>query len=106
MCYCFLSDVLSKLGNMLEKGHIKHICKFCSTEEEFEVTLWKGIFPYEYIPDPSRYDEPALPPIEAFYSSLSRKGIGQKEYKFAQKVFKVMMNVLPSPKLESVWKPP
>ena len=34
-----------------------------------------------------RFNEPSLPPIEAFYSSLTGKGISEEDYSRAQKVF-------------------
>ena len=45
------------------------------------------MYPYEYIDAVSRFDEPALPPIAAFYSSLTKTSVSAKEYEHAQCVW-------------------
>ena len=49
--------------------------------------LQKGNYPYEYMDSWAKFDEKTLPPKEAFYSSLTRSGITDKEYAHAQKVW-------------------
>src|SRR5204863_1550500 len=46
------------------------------------------VFPYEYMTGPEKFSETQLPPIEAFYSSLTKENISQQEYEHAQKVWK------------------
>ena len=41
-------------------------------------------YPYEYFDSWARYEETELPPIEAFYSTLSEKGATPEEYEIAQ----------------------
>ena len=50
----------------------------------------KGNYPYEYIDSWEKFEETELPPKEAFYSKLYIKGISDKDYEHAQKVWSSM----------------
>ena len=56
-------------------------------DPRFPLLLRKGVFPYEYMSSPSRFQETALPPRELFYSSLSGKTISEADYAHAQAVW-------------------
>lgn len=56
-------------------------------DPRFALLLRKGVFPYEYMDHPDRFKEPSLPPISAFHSRLSGKGISEVEYAHAQAVW-------------------
>jgi len=47
----------------------------------------KGVFPYDWYDAPSRLDEAALPPREAFFSRLHGEGVSAAEYARAQDVW-------------------
>ena len=49
--------------------------------------LRKGIYPYEYMDDWSRFDEGELPDKGVFYSSLNMDEITGIDYRHAKKVF-------------------
>ena len=51
--------------------------------------LRKGIYPYEYMSDESILKQNCLPPKEHFFSKLSNSGVSEKDYEFAQFVFKI-----------------
>ena len=83
--YAFLSSSL---------GQLAHNCpNLCITQQaypntdNFNLMTRKGVYPYEYMDDFSRFDETCLPPQEAFYSSLSDEGISEEDYKHAQGVW-------------------
>ena len=40
----------------------------------------KGVYPYEYMDSFERFHETALPPKEAFFSSLKGEGISDEDY--------------------------
>jgi hypothetical protein len=50
--------------------------------------LKKGVYPYEWVDSPERFNETQLPPKEAFRSKLSGEDITDKDYEHAQKVWK------------------
>ena len=58
------------------------------TNEEFELLIRKGVYPYEYMDSWERFDEAELPPIEKFYSSLLGSNISPEDYEHAIKVWK------------------
>jgi len=47
----------------------------------------KGVFPYEYFSDESKFDETSLPPKEAFYSHLNEGALSDVDYERAVKVW-------------------
>ena len=55
----------------------------------FDMIRRKGVYPYEYVDTFERFNEDKLPPIDEFYSSLTRSSIEQKEYEHAQEVWKM-----------------
>ncbi len=56
-------------------------------DEDLNILKQKGIYPYEYMDSFERFDEPTLPPIEAFNSTLKGEGISIKDHARANKVF-------------------
>ena len=78
---------LDKLVRSNKKETFKHT-QIGRTNEEFELLIRKGVYPYEYMDSWERFDETELPPIENFYSSLSASSISPEDYKHAQKVWK------------------
>lgn len=57
-------------------------------EEKRSLMMKKGIYPYEYVNDFEKFEETELPPKKASYSKLSGKGITDKEFEHAQRVWK------------------
>jgi hypothetical protein len=57
------------------------------TDAQIEMSLRKGIYPYEYMTDFDRLKETQLPPREAFASSLSGKTLSDEEYAQAQQAW-------------------
>ena len=49
--------------------------------------LRKGIYPYEYMDDWSRFDEEELSEKSSFYSNLNTEEISEIDYRHAEKVF-------------------
>jgi len=47
----------------------------------------KGVFPYEYFDGPDKFLETFLPPIEEFYSSLTKQHISTEDYLHALQVW-------------------
>ena len=55
--------------------------------QKFLLLLRKGIYPYEYMDNMSKFDEKELPTIENFYSKLNSSGISKKYYTHAKRVW-------------------
>ena len=54
---------------------------------KFILLLRKGVYPYGYVDSWERFNETSLPYKKAFYSEIYLKGITDKDYAHAQKVF-------------------
>ena len=66
------------------------VYQFCDGDlNKFVLLLKKGVTPYEYMDSWERYDETSLPDKEGFYSELNLKGITDKDYNHAQKIWEV-----------------
>ena len=55
--------------------------------DKFMLLLRKGIYPYEYMDDWSRFDEEELSEKSSFYSNLNTEKISEIDYRHAEKVF-------------------
>ena len=82
---CSLDRLVS--ANQAEAFKITAQCEPCG--EKRELLLRKGVYPYEYMDSWDRFTETQLPPIDAFYSSLTEEGISEDDYSHAQRVWKV-----------------
>ena len=62
--------------------------KLCrGSVEKFLFLLRKGVYPYEYMDNMSKFNEKELPTIDNFYSKLSSSGISKENYAHAKKVW-------------------
>ena len=57
-------------------------------DEQFQLLLRKGVYPYKYMDNWEKFKENCLPPIEAFYSKPNLLGIGECNYDHAQSVWR------------------
>ena len=100
----FLNGSLDKLSKQIKNKagdktkHFQSTYKFFKElqgkhksirEEDFELLLQKGIFPYCYMDDLSKLDEANLPPKDKFYDELSEAHITEDQYAHAMAVWKV-----------------
>ena len=83
----FLSSSLSKLVSNKNPEDFKIMKQFEPDEERRKLMLRKGVYPYEYMDSFERFSETSLPPKEAFYSTLTRSHITDKDYEHAKKVW-------------------
>ena len=56
---------------------------------KFVLLLRKWVYPYEYMDSRERFDQTSLPDKKAFVSKLNEKGIIDKDYAHAEKVWEV-----------------
>jgi len=57
-------------------------------EQEMQLLLRKGVYPYDYMNDESRFEETTLPSPSAFYNKLTDSEITNESYQLAQNVWK------------------
>ena len=94
----FMASSLDKLAKNLDDDQCKNLRDFYAPsgaagdqeEEHFKLMRRKGVYPYEYMDSWEKFEETELPPKEAFYSKLNMKGISDKDYEHAQKVWRSM----------------
>ena len=82
-----MAESLEKLASNLHIDDFIHT-KRHSPADKLSLLLRKGVYPYEYVDGPDRFDEEALPPMEAFYNRLTDKPINIQEYEHAMNVWK------------------
>jgi ssDNA-binding Zn-finger/Zn-ribbon topoisomerase 1 len=89
--FAFMSSSLDTLSsNLLKDGrhNFNHtLSDPLLTDEQKDLLLCKGVYPYEYMDDVERFNETELPPIESFYSQLSESNISKEDYEHAKKVW-------------------
>ena len=84
--FAFMSSSIDALSaNLLKDGkqNFKHTLKEEIDEDQSNLLLKKGVYPYEYMDSFERFDETMLPPKEKFYSNLIECGITDNEYNHA-----------------------
>ena len=86
--YQFLIASLSTLvENLRRSGLDKFTHSTRHLGQQLELVTRKQVFPYEFMCSLDRLASPELPPIEAFYSSLTDSSISQEDYQHAVKVW-------------------
>ena len=85
----FTNASLEKLvSNLAKEGDAKfHVLKRHIEASKVPLLLRKGVYPYDYMDDVSKFQERQLPPKEAFFSQLTEEHISDEDYKHAQTVF-------------------
>ena len=83
-----MSSSLDSLVNNLAKGNHKFwgFEKFSNNQRE--LLIKKGIYPYEYMDSWNKFNDLELPNKDMFYSKLSMSDVSDKDYGHAQKVWK------------------
>ena len=82
----FMSSSLGALVNNLPKDAFNNLLKYF-TPKQAEILKQKGFYPYEYMDSIEKFNDLKHPPLEAFYSKLSGKGIKEKDYKHVWNVW-------------------
>ena len=83
----FMVSSLDSLTNNLVKGGQKLIGFEHYSEEQYELFVRKGIYPYEYMSSWDKFAESQLPPKKAFYSNLNMSNVSDDDYQHVQKVW-------------------
>ena len=87
----FLNGSLDTLVNVIAKDDVakfKHTRRHFNSDNLFKLGIRKGVYPYEYMSDSSKFEDKTLPPIENFFSRLYDEGISQDDYERAKEVWR------------------
>ena len=80
-CLCRKDYKLSVLA-----ANFPYTFKLCrGNAPKFLLLLRKGVYPYEYMDNMSKFNEKELPTIDNFYSKLSSSGISKEDFAHAKK---------------------
>ena len=70
------------ISNYLAAG-----CSYDKYIKAYNCTQQKGFFPYEWMDDLGKLNDPALPPRSAFFSQLKNEGLSHEDYEYLQRVW-------------------
>lgn len=82
----FLPTSLENLVENLAQDGLQafpHLLTETDSEEEAQLLLRKGVYPYEYMDSFDRFDEQTLPDKEHFYSTIKQESISDADYDHA-----------------------
>ena len=84
----FMSSSLDSLVNNLARGGHEFWGFENYNDQQCELLIRKGIYPYEYMDSWDKFKETSLPSIEKFYSNLNMSGVSDGDYENACKVWR------------------
>ena len=87
----FMSESLASLVTNLGAtgdSHFHHIKRHFPDPTQRQLLLRKGVYPYEWMDDESKFAHTSLPDRKAFYSSLALQDISEEDYQHAQNVWR------------------
>ena len=89
----FLNSSLEKLVDNLSKEGTNKFPTFSKyvPSDTVPLLLRKGVYPYEYMDNFEKFQEPSLPSIGDFYSSLTECCITANDYAHGQSVFETFL---------------
>ncbi|GFT93346.1 c2H2-type domain-containing protein [Nephila pilipes] len=82
----FLPTSLQKLVHNLKDSDF-NILKQNVSQDKIHLLLRKVIYPYEYVDNFQKFSEIVLPPVSAFYSTLSGERVSAEDYERAKNVW-------------------
>ena len=83
----FMSSSLDSLVNNLARGNHKFWGFEKFNNNQRELLIKKGIYPYEYMDSWSKFNDRELPSKDKFYSALNMRGISDADYNHARSVW-------------------
>jgi hypothetical protein len=83
----FLNCSLETLAHNLPKDKFTNMRHLYAEDDEFNLLIRKGVYPYEYMDSPDRMSDTRLPEKEAFYSRLTDEYVTHADYQHAQTVW-------------------
>ena len=85
----FMNSSLDALVSNLRDDDFKCLSGAFKDDEQFELVKCKEVYPYEWVDSFKKFNCSSLPRKDCLFSSLKSKGISDKEYDRACKVWNV-----------------
>ena len=90
----FMTSSLDGLVKNLSLDKLK-VTKKGFDEDKIELLSRKGVYPYDWMDNLTKFNETELPPKEAFYSKLNDANISDADFEHAQNIWKTFnMNTM------------
>ena len=83
----FLNSSLDKLASNLTEDDFIYTKKYFSDPVQFNLMKRKGVYPYDYMDSPGKFNDTELPSIGEFYSQLNDTNISEDDYQHAKDVW-------------------
>ena len=83
----FLNSSLEKLASNLTEDDFIYTKKYFTDPVQFNLMKRKGVYPYDYMDRPSKFNDTKLPEREEFYSLLTDTNISEDDYRHAKDVW-------------------
>ena len=83
----FLNSKLEKLASNLTEDDFIYTKKYFTDPVQFNLMKRKGVYPYDYMDRPSKFNDTKLPEREEFYSLLYDTNISEDDYRHAKDVW-------------------
>ena len=83
--YKFMASSIDSLSKNLSREQFREMSKVF--ENDTDLLIRKGVYPYDYMDNFERFNETELPPAKEFYSRLNESNLDVKDYEHAQKVW-------------------
>ena len=83
----FMSSSLDKLSDNLEDEDFIYTKKYFTDPVQFGLVKRKGVYPYDYMDNFSKFNDTELPQREDFYNLLTDNNISEDDYSHARDVW-------------------
>ena len=83
----YMNASLNQLVDNLDNGKFKILEKHFSDHQKLKLVKRKGIYPYDYITDSSKFLEEKLPEQKDFYNILNEEELSSTDYDHAQHIW-------------------
>ena len=83
----FMGSSLEKLASNLPGDKFIYAGEYFTDKEQFDLVKEKGVYPYDYMDSPSKFNDTVLPSREDFYGLLNDEDISDDDYKHAKDVW-------------------
>ena len=83
------SSIERFVSNLAKEGPVKfhHLRKHILNQDQVNLLLRKGVYLYDYMDSPAKFQETQLSPKEAFYSLFKDEHVSDEDYAHAQNIF-------------------